>query len=39
MYAPDPEDANWVYSMSQGGELGKYNIATGERASYTTTGT
>ncbi len=30
--APDPEDANWVYSMSQGGELSKYNIATGERA-------
>ncbi len=30
--APDPEDANWVYAMSQGGELSKYNIATGERA-------
>ena len=30
--APDPEDANWVYSMSQGGELNKYNIATGEKA-------
>ena len=30
--APDPEDANWVYSMSQGGELAKYNINTGERA-------
>ena len=30
--APDPDDANWVYSMSQGGELSKYNIATGERA-------
>ena len=30
--APDPEDANWVYAMSQGGELQKYNIATGERA-------
>ncbi len=28
----DPQDANWVYSMSQGGELAKYNIATGERA-------
>jgi len=27
---PDPEDANWVYSMSQGGALGRYNIATGE---------
>ena len=31
--APDPEDARWVYSMSQGGALSKYNIATGERAS------
>ncbi|HEY8690825.1 MAG TPA: hypothetical protein VIM07_16430 [Chitinophagaceae bacterium] len=30
--APDAEDNNWVYSMSQGGELSKYNIATGERA-------
>ncbi|MGI8582625.1 MAG: WD40/YVTN/BNR-like repeat-containing protein [Chitinophagaceae bacterium] len=30
--APDPEDANWVYAMSQGGELAKYNISTGERA-------
>ena len=30
--APDPEDANWVYSMSQGGELGKYNVSTGDRA-------
>lgn len=28
---PDPEDANWVYSMSQGGSVGRYNIATGER--------
>ncbi len=27
---PDPENADWVYSMSQGGELGRYNIATGE---------
>jgi photosystem II stability/assembly factor-like uncharacterized protein len=27
---PDPENADWVYSMSQGGSLGKYNIATGE---------
>ena len=31
--APDPEDANWVYAMSQHGELAKYNIATGEKAS------
>ena len=30
--APDAEDPNWVYSMSQGGELSKYNVATGERA-------
>ena len=30
--APDAEDAKWVYAMSQGGELQKYNIATGERA-------
>jgi photosystem II stability/assembly factor-like uncharacterized protein len=28
---PDPEDENWVYSMSQGGNVGRYNIATGER--------
>ena len=28
---PDPEDAKWVYSMSQGGEVGRYNIATGEK--------
>lgn len=27
----DPDDANWVYAMSQHGELAKYNIATGER--------
>ena len=27
---PDPEDANWVYAMSQGGNLGRYNISTGE---------
>jgi len=31
--APDPQDNNWVYAMSQGGNLAKYNIATGERAS------
>ena len=29
----DPDDYNWVYSMSQKGELGKQNIATGERMS------
>jgi photosystem II stability/assembly factor-like uncharacterized protein len=28
---PDPEDANWVYSMSQGGSVGKQNVKTGER--------
>ncbi|GAC1531678.1 MAG: hypothetical protein NVS3B15_11320 [Sediminibacterium sp.] len=28
---PDAEDPDWVYSMSQGGGLGRYNIATGER--------
>ncbi len=27
---PDPEDANWVYAMSQGGNVGKYNVKTGE---------
>jgi photosystem II stability/assembly factor-like uncharacterized protein len=27
---PDPEDANWIYAMSQGGNLGRYNIITGE---------
>ena len=31
--SPDPENNDWVYSMSQGGELGKQNIATGERMS------
>lgn len=28
---PDAEDANWVYAMSQGGNLGRYNISTGEK--------
>jgi photosystem II stability/assembly factor-like uncharacterized protein len=28
--SPDPENADWVYAMSQGGNLGKYNISTGE---------
>ena len=27
---PDPDDANWIYAMSQGGSVGKYNIKTGE---------
>lgn len=27
---PDPEDPNWVYSMSQGGAVTRYNMATGE---------
>ncbi|MGZ5133834.1 MAG: WD40/YVTN/BNR-like repeat-containing protein, partial [Flavitalea sp.] len=28
---PDPDDANWVYAMSQGGSVGRYNVKTGER--------
>jgi photosystem II stability/assembly factor-like uncharacterized protein len=28
---PDPENSHWVYSMSQGGNLGRMNRATGER--------
>ena len=28
---PDPDDNDWVYSMSQKGELGKQNVVTGER--------
>jgi photosystem II stability/assembly factor-like uncharacterized protein len=28
---PDAEDPNWVYTMSQGGSLSRYNIATGEQ--------
>ena len=27
---PDPEQPDWVYAMSQGGSLGRYNIVTGE---------
>lgn len=27
---PDPDDNNWVYAMSQGGNVGRYNIKTGE---------
>ena len=27
----DPADANWVYAMSQGGSLGRYNTNTGEK--------
>jgi photosystem II stability/assembly factor-like uncharacterized protein len=27
---PDPEDASWVYSMSQGGSVGRRNWKTGE---------
>ena len=30
---PDQEDANWVYAMSQGGSVGRYNTATGEQTS------
>lgn len=29
----DPENNDWIYSMSQGGELGRQNISTGERMS------
>ena len=29
---PDQEDANWVYAMSQGGSVGRYNTNTGERS-------
>lgn len=29
--SPDPEDNDWVYSLSQGGELMRTNVATGER--------
>ena len=29
--SPDPDNNDWVYSMSQKGELEKQNIATGER--------
>lgn len=28
---PDPDDSRWVYSMSQGGSLGRYNRITGEQ--------
>lgn len=28
---PDPEDANWIYAMSQGGSVGRVNVKTGER--------
>jgi photosystem II stability/assembly factor-like uncharacterized protein len=28
---PDPDDASWVYSMSQGGSLQRLNYKTGER--------
>ncbi|MBA4259448.1 MAG: hypothetical protein C0446_09810 [Chitinophaga sp.] len=28
---PDAEDPNWVYTMSQGGSVSRYNIATGEQ--------
>jgi photosystem II stability/assembly factor-like uncharacterized protein len=27
---PDAEDANWIYAMSQGGNVGRYNVVTGE---------
>ena len=27
---PDPDDNSWVYAMSQGGSVGRYNVKTGE---------
>jgi photosystem II stability/assembly factor-like uncharacterized protein len=27
---PDPDDAKWVYAMSQGGSVGRINVETGE---------
>ncbi len=27
---PDPDDPNWVYAMSQGGSVGRYNVKTGQ---------
>lgn len=29
---PDQDDANWVFAMSQEGEIGRYHIPTGERS-------
>jgi photosystem II stability/assembly factor-like uncharacterized protein len=28
---PDADDAKWVYAMSQGGHVGRYNVETGEQ--------
>ncbi len=28
---PDPEDSKWVYAMSQGGSVGRYNVTTGQQ--------
>jgi photosystem II stability/assembly factor-like uncharacterized protein len=28
---PDPHDADWVYAMSQGGSVGRYNVKTGQQ--------
>lgn len=28
---PDPDDADWVYAMSQGGSVGRYHVKTGEQ--------
>lgn len=27
---PDPTDSKWVYAMSQGGSVGRYNVTTGQ---------
>ena len=37
--SPDPDNNDWVYSMSQKGELEKQNIATGERMNIQPPGT
>ena len=31
--SPDPDNNDWIYSMSQEGNLGKQNVVTGERMS------
>ena len=30
---PDPTDSKWVYAMSQGGSVGRYNVVTGQSES------
>ncbi len=31
--AADPENPDWIYAMSQGGDLGKYNLVSGQEMS------